>query len=285
MKLCRFNETRLGYVQGDSVLDVTAALDALPEARWPLPARGDLLIRHFGAVRERVDELRGAATEYGLSRVSLCSPVANPTKLIGAPVNYQRHIDEAEVDEGIIFDQNKIKPISESLCFLKAVSSLVGPAEGVTRSFPDRRTDHEVELAVVIGHETRGIPYERALACVAGYAIGLDMTVRGGEDRSIRKSVDSYSVLGPWLTTADEIENPDNLDLTLRLNGEVRQSSNTRHLIYDVKMLISRCSEFYTLLPGDVIYTGTPAGVGPVKPGDVLECEIEGIGAMRVPVC
>ena len=100
----------------------------------------------------------------------------------------------------------------------------------------------------------------------------------------MRKSVDSYSVLGPWLTTADEIEDPNNLDLTLKLNGEVRQDSNTRHLIYDVQMLISKCSEFFTLLPGDVIYTGTPAGVGPVRPGDVLECEIEGIGTMRVPV-
>ena len=284
MRLCRFNETRLGYVHGDAVLDVTAALDVLPEVRWPLPARGDLLIRHLDAVRERVEEVRSEAARVDLDQVSLDSPVANPTKLIGAPVNYQTHIDEAETDEGIVFDQNVIKPIGKSLCFLKAVSSLVGPSEGVVRSFPDRRTDHELELAVVIGKEARGISRERALACVAGYTMGLDMTVRGGEDRSMRKSVDSYSVLGPWLTTADEIEDPNNLDLTLKLNGEVRQDSNTRHLIYDVQMLISKCSEFYTLLPGDVIYTGTPAGVGPVKGGDVLECEVEGIGTMRVPV-
>ncbi len=284
MKLCRFNETRLGCVTGETVLDVTAALDIIPEARWPLPALGDLLIRHLDVVRERVAELQIGATGYDVSEITLSSPVANPTKLIGAPVNYQTHIDEAEVDEGIVFDQNVIKPISESLCFLKACSSLVGPGQGVIRSFPDRRTDHELELAVVIGREARGIACERALAYVAGYTMGLDMTVRGGEDRSMRKSVDSYSVLGPWLTTADEIEDPNSLDLTLRLNGEVRQDSNTRHLIYDVQMLISKCSEFFTLLPGDVIYTGTPAGVGPVKPGDVLECEIEGIGAMRVPV-
>ena len=284
MKLCRFNETRLGCVQDGTVLDVTAALDVIPGVRWPLPARGDLLIRHLDAVRERVADLRAGAASHDVSEVTLCSPVANPTKLIGAPVNYQTHIDEAEADEGIVFDQNVIKPISESLCFLKACSSLVGPGQGVTRSFPGRRTDHELELAVVIGRETRGIARGRALDCVAGYTMGLDMTVRGGEDRSIRKSVDSYSVLGPWLTTADEIDDPNNLHLRLRLNGEVRQDSNTRHLIYDVQTLISKCSEFYTLLPGDVIYTGTPAGVGPVKPGDVLECEIEGIGSMRVPV-
>lgn len=266
------------------MLDVTAALDVIPAARWPLPAGGDLLVRHLDAVRERVEEIRPEAARVDPGRISLYSPVANPTKLLGAPVNYQTHIDEAEEDEGIVFDQNVIKPISESLCFQKAVSSLVGPGEGVVRSFPDRRTDHEVELAVVIGRETRGIPRERALACIAGYAIGLDMTVRGGEDRSMRKSVDTYSVLGPWLTTADEIGDPNNLDLTLKLNGEIRQNSNTRHLIYDVQMLISKCSEFFALLPGDVIFTGTPAGVGPVKPGDVLECEIQGIGMMRVPV-
>ena len=284
MKLCRFNQTRLGYVQGDAVLDVTAALDVLPNVRWPLPARGDLLIRHLDGVRKRVEEVRTGAPRHDLEQVALYSPVANPTKLLGAPVNYQTHIDEAEEDKGIVFDQSAIKPIGKSLCFLKAVSSLVGPSEGIVRSFPDRRTDHELELAVVIGREARGIARERALACVAGYTLGLDMTVRGGEDRSMRKSVDSYSVLGPWLTTADEIEDPNNLDLTLKLNGEVRQDSNTCHLIYDVQMLISKCSEFFTLLPGDVIYTGTPAGVGPVRPGDVLECEIEGIGTMRVPV-
>ena len=284
MKLCRFDEIKLGCVHDGTVLDVTAALDVLPRVRWPLPSRGDLLIRHLDAVCERVQDLLAAAPGYDLSEVKLYSPVANPTKLIGAPVNYQTHIDEAESDAGIVFDQQKIKPIGESLCFLKAVSSLAGPGEGITRSFPGRRTDHELELAVVIGRETRGISRERALECVAGYTMGLDMTVRGGEDRSMRKSVDSYSLLGPWLTTADEIGNPDNLDLTLRHNGEIRQDSNTRHLIYDVSMLISKCSEFYTLFPGDVIYTGTPAGVGPVQPGDVLDCKIQGIGAMRVPI-
>ncbi len=284
MKLCRFNETRLGCVQGDVVLDVTAALDVIPAVRWPLPARGDLLIRHLDAVRERVDSLSAEAVRHDLDKVDLYSPVANPTKLLGAPVNYQLHMDEAKEDGGAVFDQKALRPISESLCFLKAVSSLVGPAEGIVRSFPDRRTDHEVELAVVIGREVRGVSREQALQCIAGYAVGLDMTVRGVEDRSMRKSVDTYSVLGPWLTTADEIDDPNDLDLSLKLNGEIRQDSNTRHLIYDVQMLISKCSEFHTLLPGDVIYTGTPAGVGPVRPGDVLECEIQGLGAMRVPV-
>lgn len=284
MKFCRFNANRLGVVVGDAILDVTAALEVLPQVRWPLPSRGDLLIEHLDAVRSRVADLVEQAQHYQPADVTILSPVANPTKLIAAPVNYRLHIDEALADKGISFDRPKLKPISESLCFLKAVSSLVGPGEGVVRRFPDRRTDHEIELAVIIGQETRQIETSRALECVAGYAIGLDMTVRGKEDRSLRKSIDSYSVLGPWLVTKDEIADPDKLRLTLRVNGDVRQDAGTDELIYDVRTLISKCSEFYTLFPGDVIYTGTPAGVGPVQPGDVMECEIEGIGRMEVTV-
>ncbi|MED5534731.1 MAG: fumarylacetoacetate hydrolase family protein [Pseudomonadota bacterium] len=284
MKLCRFNETHLGLVNEGTVSDVTAALDVLPETRWPLPTQGDLLILHLDKVQDRVLEVVNNATRYNLSDITLNSPVANPTKLIGAPVNYQLHIDEAEADKGITFDRKNVKPISETLCFLKANSSLIGPGEGVIRSFPDRRTDHEIELAIIIGQEARRISPDKALGCVAGYAIGLDMTVRGKEDRSMRKSIDTYSVLGPWLVTKDEIIDPDNLDLTLRLNGEIRQDSNTRELIYDVRTLISKCSDFYTLLPGDVIYTGTPAGVGPVKPTDILDCEIQSIGKMQVNI-
>ena len=284
MRLCRFNANRLGVVEDDAILDVTAALDVLPEVRWPLPSRGDLLIQHLDAVRSRVAELVEQAERHEVSDVKILSPVANPSKLIAAPVNYRLHVDEANADKGISFDQPKLKSISELLCFLKAVSALVGPGEGVTRRFPDRRTDHEIELAVIIGHETNQIEYSRALECVAGYAIGLDMTVRGKEERSLRKSIDSYAVLGPWLVTKDEIEDPDNLHLTLRVNGEVRQDAGTDELIYDVKTLISKISEFYTLYPGDVLYTGTPAGVGPVMPGDVMDCEIEGIGRMEVAV-
>lgn len=284
MRLCRFNANRLGVVVDDAILDVTAALEVLPEVRWPLPSRGDLLIQHLDAVRSRIAERVGQAQRYQPADVTILSPVANPSKLIAAPVNYRLHIAEAIADKGITFDEPKIKGISESLCFLKAVSSLVGPGEGVVRRFPDRRTDHEIELAVIIGQETNQIETARALECVAGYAIGLDMTVRGKEERSLRKSIDSYSVLGPWLVTKDEIADPDNLRLTLRVNGEVRQDGRTDELIYDVKTLISKCSEFYTLYPGDVLYTGTPAGVGPVQPGDVMDCEIEGIGRMEVAV-
>jgi 2-keto-4-pentenoate hydratase/2-oxohepta-3-ene-1,7-dioic acid hydratase in catechol pathway len=160
----------------------------------------------------------------------------------------------------------------------------VGPAGGVPVRFPERRTDHEAELVVVIGKQGTDIDQASALDHVAGYCLGLDMTVRGPEDRSFRKSPDGYAVLGPYLVTADEIPDPDNVPISLSVNGDVRQSSNTSHLVYGIRRLIEFASSFYTLYPGDVYYTGTPAGVGPVRPGDVITVESAAIGRFDVKV-
>ena len=177
-----------------------------------------------------------------------------------------------------------IKSIDEYGLFLKASSSIVGPADGVRLPPLDRRVDHEVELVAIIGKEGYRIPRARALAHVGAYAIGLDMTVRGPEDRSWRKSFETFAVIGPWLVTADEIPDPGHLDLRLTVNGSLRQSANTSALIFDVPRLVEYASSTYTLYPGDVIMTGTPEGVGAVAGGDVLECFIEKIGTMRVPI-
>jgi len=168
--------------------------------------------------------------------------------------------------------------------FLKASSSLVGPGEGIAVRKPDRRTDHEVELAFVIGRRASNVSRVDALQYVAGYAIGLDITIRGSEDRSLRKSPDSYSVLGPWLVTADEIPDPGTLDLEISVNGQQRQQSNTRYLILGVAELIELASSFYTLEPGDVVFTGTPEGVSPIEPGDRIVATIERVGTMEVAV-
>jgi 2-keto-4-pentenoate hydratase/2-oxohepta-3-ene-1,7-dioic acid hydratase in catechol pathway len=144
--------------------------------------------------------------------------------------------------------------------------------------------DYEGELAVVIGKRARHVRKEQALDYVAGYTIGLDITIRGTEDRSFRKSVDTHSVLGPWLVTADEIPNPGQLDLQIAVNGEQRQKSNTSRLILSVPELIELASSFYTLYPGDVIFTGTPEGVSPIEAGDEIVATIEKIGTMRVGV-
>ena len=168
--------------------------------------------------------------------------------------------------------------------FLKSASSLVGAGEGVALPPLDRRMDHEVELAAVIGREAYRVTRDRALAHVAGYAVGLDMSIRGTEDRSWRKSFDSATVLGPCLVTADEVGDPGDLDLSLAVNGATRQASNTRHLIFDLPRLIEYASATYRLYPGDVILTGTPEGVGPVSPGDVMSAEVERVGQMTVAV-
>jgi 2,4-didehydro-3-deoxy-L-rhamnonate hydrolase len=282
MRLCRFDDNRLGLVEGDEVRDVTEALALLPAQRHPLPP-GDLLIVHLGAVAARVRELAPRAKRLPLAGRRLLSPVANPSKIIGAPVNYLKHQAEAVIDPGISFGQ-EVKAIDHYGLFLKASTALVGPSEGVALRFAERRNDHEMELAVVIGEGGDRIAEGDAMAHVAGYAIGLDMTVRGTEDRSLRKSIDSYAVLGPWLVTRDEIADPGNLGLSLAVNGEIKQRSSTKYLIFGIPRLIAYASNFYRLHPGDIIMTGTPEGVGPVQPGDVMRCELEGVGAMDVTV-
>ena len=282
MRVCRYDDNRLGLVRDNLVFDVTGALRHLPKVCWPVPL-GDLLVSRLGELLPVLMEAAGHCEGRPLEDVILCSPVANPSKIIGAPVNYHRHQAEAQADVGISLGR-EIKTIEHYGLFLKANSSLVGPGDGVALRFPDRRNDHEVELAVVIGRRGSHIPRAEALSYVAGYAVGLDISVRGTEDRSLRKSIDSYSVLGPWLTTADEVGDPNALDLRVTVNGEIRQDSNTRLMIFDVEALIAYASSFYTLWPGDIIMTGTPEGVGPIVPGDRIDATVEGLGSMTVEV-
>ena len=282
MRLCRFGEGRMGLVEGSTVRDVTAALDVLPSFRYPLPT-SDVLISNLNLVAERVRTIAATAPTLPLAGLPLLSPVANPGKIIGAPVNYQKHLDEVRANTEL-HHENQIAVIHRTGLFLKANSSLAGPSEGIALRHLDRRNDHEVELAVVIGKIANNVSRGDALNYVAGYSIGLDITTRGPEERSLRKSSDSYTVLGPWLVTADEIPDPQNLNLGISVNGEVRQDSNTKHMILGVAELIEFASAFYTLNPGDVVITGTPEGVSPIKPGDRIVATIERIGSMEVMV-
>jgi 2-keto-4-pentenoate hydratase/2-oxohepta-3-ene-1,7-dioic acid hydratase in catechol pathway len=282
MKLCRFAEDRVGLVRGDEVFDVTAALAVLPAHRYPLP-RHDPLIAHLADLAGGLAQATERARPIPLADVALLSPIANPGKIVAAPVNYKKHLEEARADAAI-HHQKQVEEIQKIGLFLKASSSVVGPSEGIAVRHPDRRTDHEIELAVVIGKRADRVAKERAFDYVAGYCIGFDITVRGPEERSLRKSIDSYTVLGPWFVTADEVSDPAALDLELKVNGETRQRANTRDLIIPIPELIAFASSFYTLMPGDVLLTGTPEGVGPIAPGDVLDASISGIGAMQVRV-
>jgi 2,4-didehydro-3-deoxy-L-rhamnonate hydrolase len=282
MKICRFDQGRLGVVLGTEIADVTEALDSLPALQWPV-APGDHLIRHFPVLRNRIEGLVATAPRRPRAGVSLLSPVANASKIIAAPVNYEKHLAEARADKGVNFGTD-IKTIDYYGLFLKSSTSVVGAAEGVRLPALDARIDHELELVVVIGKECFQVSEEEAAAHVFGYCIGLDMSVRGTEDRSWRKSYDTFTVLGPYLVTADEVSAPGNLEFKLEVNGATRQASNTSALIFGIPKLISYASKGYRLYPGDVIMTGTPEGVGPVTDGDVMDCSIEQLGNMSVKV-
>jgi 2-keto-4-pentenoate hydratase/2-oxohepta-3-ene-1,7-dioic acid hydratase in catechol pathway len=282
MKLCLFDAHRIGIVVDQHVVDVTDVFQDVARPAWPYPL-SDLVIQHFPALRDKVLAAAEAGRRIPLASIRLRAPVANPGKIIGAPINYKAHIDEANADHEI--NQGKTyTSLDEYGLFLKAGSSLIGPSQTIHPRFADRRTDHEVELAVVIGKKADRVRRQDALAYVFGYTIGLDITVRGKEFPGFRKSADTYSVLGPWLVTADEVPNPDALNLSISVNGQTKQKSNTRFMIFHVASLIEYASSFYTLYPGDVIMTGTPEGVGPIVPGDRLVAEVERIGKLEMQV-
>jgi 2-keto-4-pentenoate hydratase/2-oxohepta-3-ene-1,7-dioic acid hydratase in catechol pathway len=209
---------------------------------------------------------------------------------MAAPANYSLHVAldavQPEIDHGVHSKalEGVDRPVDKYGLFLKANSSLAGSHEGVQIVLPQRRTDHELELAVVIGKPGRNISREKAMDHVAGYTIGLDVTVRGAEERSYRKSPDTYTVLGPAFVTADEIADPHALTMSLWVNGERRQHSSTGSMTVDIPDLIEFASRVYTLHPGDVILTGTPEGVGALLSGDVVRVACEGLGEMQFRV-
>lgn len=277
MRIARFDDNRVGIVRDDGIHDVTSALDALPSHRYPFP-RHDALIANLQLVKNAK-----AGKVVPVEKAKLLSPVANPGKIMAAPVNYTKHLEEALADKGI-HHGNLVSEIHKAGIFLKATSAVVGAGEGVKLVHTDRRNDHEVELAIVIGKKGRNIAANDAAGHIAGYCIGLDMTIRGTEDRSMRKSPDTYCVLGPWLVTPDEVPDPGSLEIAISVNGETRQKASTKDLILSVPALIEWASSFYTLHPGDVLLTGTPQGVGPVRPGDTMQASLERVGTMRVSV-
>ncbi|MFA5963371.1 MAG: fumarylacetoacetate hydrolase family protein [Sphingomonas sp.] len=284
MKIAVYDDGRLGLVQDGMVHDVSAALSVLPVAKKPwLAERGDLLISNLERLQPAILAALPGASAKPVAEARFLSPVQHPSKIIGVPVNYHEHVMEAESDVATFSDRFR-GSIEQQGFFLKAVSALVGPGEGITLRFPDRRNDHEMELGVVIGRSASNIGVDEALSVIAGYAIALDMVVRGPEDRSLRKSGDSFAVLGPWLVTADEVADPQALAFFLRVNGEPRQASNTSRMIMTIAEQISYASRFYTLYPGDIIMTGTCEGVGPVTPGDTISCGIAGIANMTVAI-
>jgi len=200
--------------------------------------------------------------------------LVSPTKIVGIGVNYRAHAAEMG------------KPLpAEPLMFLKPPSAVIGDGEPIRRPAGFARVDHEAELGVVIGARAHRVPKDRALEVVAGYTCVNDVSVRELQQRDGQwaraKGFDSFCPIGPRVVAGLD---PSNLRIMARVNGETRQDSTTADLIFDVPTLIAFVSEYMTLEPGDVISTGTPAGVGNLAVGDVCEIEIEGIGILRNPV-
>ncbi|NIC01090.1 fumarylacetoacetate hydrolase family protein, partial [Halobacterium sp. R2-5] len=212
----------------------------------------------------------------------LGSPVERPGKVIAAPLNYENHIEEALADRDITTEE--WFSIEDKGYFLKAPSSVVGPDHGVELPFSDRRVDHEIELAFVMGDDVKDVDAEDAWEHIFGYTILLDISVRGDQDRSNRKSYDTFTVIGPAVVTADEIDDPQDLQMELELNGDRKQYENTGDMVYTCADVVEYASLGATIEAGDVITTGTPEGVSELSDGDTIDAEIEDVGRMLVDV-
>ena len=224
--------------------------------------------------------------DYGLPlhEAELAAPVPDPQKIMCIGLNYRDHCEE----------QNKPLP-EKPILFAKFPTALIGHNQAIVKPVLTQKMDYEAELGVVIGKKGKNIPEDEALSHVAGYTIVNDVTARdiqASDGQWVRaKSFDTFAPSGPFLVTTDEAPDPQNLDIRLTVNGELRQRSNTRNMVFSVAYLVSYLSRVCTLLPGDMISTGTPGGVGvfrdpPVflKGGDVVSIEIDGLGALGNPV-
>lgn len=273
MKIARFNEGRIGIIQNDSIVDISSVVDLDIES-WP-PVTSNQLIAAFDKYRPQIESYLIEAQAIPLSEVRLLTPVPWPNKVVAYPVNYHAHGKEMQADYRA----------SNQGFFLKPSSSVSGPSDAIVLpDLPGREIHHECELAIIIGRKARSIAREDWQSYIFGYACLLDMVVRGKEERVIRKAYDTFCPVGPWLTTADEVPDPSALEMKLWVNDELRQQANTRDLVLDIPGMITTAAAVMTLYPGDIIATGTPQGVGPVKDGDQILIHIEQVGEMRLDV-
>ncbi|MBB6444505.1 fumarylacetoacetate hydrolase family protein [Bacillus benzoevorans] len=271
MKIALFNENRVGVVDGSNIIDITeltAWNNGEPQASLVR------LMGEFEALKPKIEAGLSSCPVYPVSDVALRAPVPNPSKIVAAPINYILHKQE----------MNTALTVDGLGFFLKSPSSIIGPDQTVLLPFRDRRVDHEAEIAFVVGKEAKDVKAEDASKYIFGYLALMDITVRGKEDRPWRKSFDTFTPIGPWIVTGDEVENPNQLQMDLWVNDEIRQSANTRALIYDCYKFFEAASSVMTLLPGDIVTTGTPEGVAPIAKGDTVRIHIERIGEFRVQV-
>lgn len=274
MKIIRYNEGRIGVmVDNERFVDITDLLGVNTQ-EWP-PVAPTRLIAEFDQLRPRIEAAIPTLTPQPVADVTLRTPIPWPNKVIAYPVNYHDH--GREMQAGYRADHQGF--------FLKPNSSLSGAGEPVVLpDVPGREVHHEAELGIIIGRGGRGIPREQWKEHVFGYACLMDMVVRGREERVFRKAYDSFCPVGPWIVTADEVKDPTNLEMKLWVNDELRQHANTRDLVLDIPGMVEMASAVMTLYPGDIIATGTPAGVGRIQDGDTVRITIDDLGEMVVKV-
>jgi 2-keto-4-pentenoate hydratase/2-oxohepta-3-ene-1,7-dioic acid hydratase in catechol pathway len=275
----------VGETGNERVVDLYAADSALPSDVLSLIQGGQSAIGRARQATEVALMRRDADAVRSLSDVKLLAPIARPPKIVCIGVNYADHAAEA----------GRALPVWPSV-FLKAPSCIVGPGDPIVRPPTTEKLDYEIELAAVIGKQAKSVPREQAMEYVAGYTIMNDVSARDlqlGKDGGIilGKNFDSSAPLGPCITLVDKIPDPNQLQLRTWVNGELRQNGNTHTLIFDVAAIIAFLTQQITLEPGDVIATGTPAGVGLgmdpqvwLQPGDTIRMEIEGIGVLENPI-
>ena len=278
MKLATFTEShrrRIGVVEGDTIVDLAVAAPHLPQSMIPFLRGGEAALS---------DARAAAASGKGrlpLAKVRLEAPVPRPGKVLAIGLNYADHIREGN------------RPMPEhQIWFAKQATCIAGPADAIQIPTVSDKIDYEAELCVVIGRKCRHVPAARAFDVIAGFMCGNDVSVRDWQQRSptmmMGKGFDTHGPTGPWIVTPDEVSDPHALPIRCIVNGQTLQSATTAEMIFKIPQQIEHLTAAFTLEPGDVIFTGTPAGVGtyrtpPVrlKAGDKVRVEIDGIGAIE----
>jgi 2-keto-4-pentenoate hydratase/2-oxohepta-3-ene-1,7-dioic acid hydratase in catechol pathway len=267
--------TRIGVVEGEEVVDLSV-VDPSLAGDWPT------VLGHGADALDRVARaIRSGRGRHPLAEVQLAAPIARPGKFLGVGLNYADHVLESGME----------LPETPTV-FGKMATSVIGPYDPIESPVVSDQLDYEGELGLVIGTRCKSVSVEQAREVIAGYLIVNDVSVRDWQlntsQWTVGKSFDTHGPIGPWIVTPDELPNPHDLAIRTYVNDDLRQESNTTHLIHDSFALVSRLSQAFTLEPGDIVATGTPAGVGGAMDppmylvaGDVVRVEIDGIGAIE----
>lgn len=284
MHLCTYEhqgQMDVGLVRGSEIISLGRALGGVLSPHQPMID----LISRWAAFKDAVAALREhAAADASLDDVHVLAPVPRPGKTLAIGLNYLEHVNEHIVGESRTVPEHQI-------WFPKLANAIHAPFDDIVLPRISQMTDYEGEMVAIIGQRCRHVPADRAHEVVFGYAVGNDVSVRDIQKRTsqwtLGKSFDTHAPFGPWITTADEVDDPHALELRCWVNGELRQHSNTRLMMHNVWAQIAQLTQVMTLEPGDVIFTGTCAGVGAafnppkfLRAGDTVKVEIESLGSI-----